>query len=359
MVWLTFITVVVLLWYIVIILRFRTGINKNVNTGKPGEEFPSITVLVALKNEISNIDNLVSHLKLIEYPEDKLEIKLIDDNSTDSTLESLNTHVSSRIQVLSNTGNGKKKAIEFGVESAKGDWVAVTDADCVMSKDWLKAMIAFIADDTKMVLSPVFISNAYDFLSEAQTIEFLALQGATSGSAGIGQPISANGANMMFDKKAFLTVNPYESNYHLKTGDDQFLMMAINNEYPNSIIYAQDKGAIIRTSPVKGLNKYIAQRVRWASKGSAYSDVGIKMKGAVIFLTSILVITNFLYGIVIANYLMAFGFILIKLIVDLVLIMPMKEFSGSKFSILNYLISGMLYPLVVVITVVLGLLKKG
>ncbi|MFT4753022.1 MAG: biofilm PGA synthesis N-glycosyltransferase PgaC [Salibacteraceae bacterium] len=353
------ITVVVLLWYSIIILRFLSGIEKNKNVIIEKIQSPSITVVVALKNEAANVHSLISNLGLIDYPKDKLEFILVDDNSIDSTLSELTKYSLNNTQVFSNSGNGKKKAIEMGVEYAKGDWIAVTDADCELPNSWLSSMVGYISNETKMVLGPVFVSHGNGFLTDIQTIEFLALQGATSGSAGRNTPISANGANMFFEKKAFQTVNPYENNYHLKTGDDQFLMMAIKNKYQNAIVYAQDKNAIVITQPVNSWNKYIAQRVRWASKGSAYSDTSIKLKGAVIFMTSLLVASSLIYGITIGNYYLAFGFILVKMLVDLVLIVPMKRFSGRSFSLLSLIGSAILYPFVVVVSVGLGQLKNG
>ena len=301
----------------------------------------------------------MSNLKLIDYPKDKFEIILVDDNSTDTTLSLLKEYVTPNIKVISNTGNGKKQAIETGVKNANGDWIAVTDADCKLSLNWLNAMARYISSETKMVLGPVFVSQGKGFLTDIQTIEFLALQGATSGSAGNNSPISANGANMLIEKKAFETVNPYESNYHLKTGDDQFLMMAIKNKYQNAILYAQDKNAIVKTLPVESWCKYISQRVRWASKGSAYSDMSIKLKGAVIFMTSLLIVTSLIFGILLGNYYFSFGFLVVKMLVDLTIIVPMKRFSGLSFSIFSLIFSAFFYPFVVVLSVSLGQLKNG
>ena len=255
--------------YTIVILQFRGGIGKNL-VPKTQLQLPNISIVVALKNEAENVKNLVASLKSIDYPKENLEIIMVNDHSTDDTLTHLKN--STNISVYSNAENGKKRALELGIKKAKGDWIAVTDADCELSGSWLKSMTSFITEETKMVLGPVFIADGSGFLTDLQTIEFLALQGATSGSAGNSSPISANGANMLFKKKAFEQVNPYEDNYHLNTGDDQFLMMAIHNEFSNGIVYAQHTDAMVHTKPVRSWNKYIQQRVRWASKGAAYSD---------------------------------------------------------------------------------------
>jgi cellulose synthase/poly-beta-1,6-N-acetylglucosamine synthase-like glycosyltransferase len=356
--WFVLLSVVVMLIYTIIIFQFRTGIGRNVISVNQINPQPRISIVVALKNEALNIEPLLTSIKGLDYPKEKLELILVDDNSSDTTLRLLQSYGSDNINVFSSTGSGKKQALEMGITNATGDWIAVTDADCELPQNWLSSMVRYISNETKMVLGPVFVSRGKGFLADIQTIEFLALQGATSGSAGNNNPISANGANMLFEKKAFESVKPYESNYHLNTGDDQFLMMAVHNAFPNAIVYAQNKEAIVNTNPVNNWRKYIAQRVRWTSKGSAYSDISIKLKGAVIFMTSFLVTLSLIYGLLLGNYYLAFGFILVKMLVDLVLIVPMKHFSGRSFSILSLIGSAILYPFVVVLSVILGFLRK-
>ena len=358
MMWYDLLSLTVICLYAGIMIQFRTGIGRNVKALNQIKLQTKISIVVALKNEASNIQSLLTSIKGLDYSKDKIELILVDDNSTDATLSLLQSYSSDSIKVLSSSGKGKKKALETGINSAKGDWIAVTDADCELPKSWLNSMVGFISNETKMILGPVFVSQGKGFLADLQSIEFLALQGATSGSAGNNSPISANGANMLFEKTAFEKVNPYKSNFHLNTGDDQFLMMAISTVFPNSIVYALDSDAIVNTYSVNSWSKYLEQRVRWASKGSSYPNSSIKLKGVVIFMTSLFVVANLIIGVLTANYYLAFGFVLAKMLIDLTLILPMKRFSERSLSILSLIGSAIVYPFVVLLSVVLGFLKK-
>ncbi len=318
---------------------------------------PSVSVVVALKNEKTQVVDLIRSLSEICFDGD-FEIILVDDHSSDDTYALLLDTIPIGFQVLKNNGIGKKQAIETGVKHASKAWVAVTDADCLMSKHWLTALVGSRKTETKMVLGPVFIAHSNsDFLS-LQKMEFLGLQGATAGSACMGSPILANGANMMFKREVFLELNPYEDNYHLKTGDDQFLMLAIHSKYPGSCTYAFDKEAIVSTFPVICFKKYWEQRVRWASKGSSYTHADILYTGLIVFLTSCIVIGSVVYGLAMGSFGLTFGFLLIKIVVDYPLVKQMAKFSNATINPVHFLISGFIYPLVVVFAVVAGFLKK-
>ena len=336
-------------YYGVSLLRKRGGSNKKTH--------PHISLVIPFKNEVTQVPVICPNLLEINYS-GAIEIILVDDNSIDGTYNLLVEYASNKIRVIKNEDKGKKKAIESAVSKANGEWIVVTDADCVLNRNWLNALVENIDKNTQMILGPVFINEKIKGF-DLQKIEFWGLQGATAGSASIGYPISANGANMMFKKSAFEEVNPYQNNYHLFTGDDQFLMMAIQEKYPESIQYAWSYDAIVRTRPAKTWRHYFEQRIRWASKGSSYTDLHLLFTGLVVFLTSLFVIETLIYGIYIKNVVIAFGFLLIKLVVDLPIVLTTAQFQKEKLKPVSYILSGLLYPVVVVLSVIGGFFRRN
>lgn len=339
--------------------RFRNGIH-GLTLKQKNPDLPIISVIIALKNEESNVHALMQSLDQLDYPKELFEIILVDDHSSDCTAEILSQYKNESIQVYLNTQRGKKSAILTGISYAKGDWVAVTDADCLVPKSWLQALAESRMNHTKMVLGPVFILDRNrDFLELFQQMEFLGLQGATAGAAGVQKPISANGANMLFHKNTFNEIKPFEDNMHLNTGDDQFLMMKMASEMgPESITYCWDEYAVVRTQAVQNWRDYFKQRIRWASKGKSYKDLIIVSIGIVVVLSSLLVGFSIIFSLVSSNYVYGLSVLSAKLLLDLSIILPAMRLAQNKFHFFDYVISGVIYPFVVMITVISGLFRK-
>lgn len=353
------VSILVFIAYTVIMFRYGLGLQllKKKRPSKSNGETHSISVVIALRNEMGQLEGLIKSLLTINYA-GPWEVILVDDGSTDNSYAFLLENCPPNFQVLRNDGMGKKQAIETGVRKSSSEWIVTTDADCFIGKEWLTGLTQVLTAEIKMVLGPVCIhAGASDFLG-LQKIEFLGLQGATAGAASVGSPISANGANMMFKRAVFMELNPYENNYELKTGDDQYLMMAIHEKYPESVTYAFNQNALVTTLAVSTLHKYFAQRIRWASKGSTYTNFEIIFTGMIVFLVSLIAVENLMYGWLIGNYWMAFGFIVIKMMLDIPLIVIMAKFSDTRIHPIHYLSAGFLYPFVVVISVMAGFFKR-
>lgn len=317
---------------------------------------PTLSVIIALKNEQGNVEKLVRALGSLNYS-NEFEIILIDDHSTDRTWELLNEIQLPNLTVVKSNGTGKKQAILSGIHISKGDWIIQTDADCKMNPDWILAMVREITPETNLVMGPVFINPGNGFLNALQRIEFLALQGATAGSAMRNRPISANGANLMYRKSTFKKLQPFRSNLHIPTGDDQFILMEFFGSYPESIRYALRNDAIVQTEAVYTWSKYFEQRSRWASKGGNYQIGHIIRIGFLILMVNAMVSITTLFGILSLNWVVAVVPIGIKMCLDLLLILRMQKLSKEPLNYSHYLIAGFVYPFVVVITTVLGLTK--
>jgi cellulose synthase/poly-beta-1,6-N-acetylglucosamine synthase-like glycosyltransferase len=110
---------------------------------------PTVSVIIPAHNEEATIGNCLTSLEQLDYPADSLEIILINDGSTDGTKRIISEHLQrSNYICLETDGRGPSKARNTGLEQAKGDYVAFTDADCVVDRDWLKELLrGFIADD--------------------------------------------------------------------------------------------------------------------------------------------------------------------------------------------------------------------
>ena len=138
-----FITVIVALslLYAIKILRYRIGWDK-ISQLEVNVFTPKLSVIIALRNEESQVLRLITELKKQLYPTDKYQVIIINDHSEDSTLALLNKEVKCwrnlKLLCMNEGEYGKKKAILKGIKSASGEIIISTDADCSFNANWLK-----------------------------------------------------------------------------------------------------------------------------------------------------------------------------------------------------------------------------
>jgi len=117
------------------------------------EELPRVTIQLPVYNEMYVVERLIEAVCAIEYPRDRLEIQVLDD-STDETQGIARALIERKrragvdISYLhrDNRSGFKAGALQEGLRSAKGDLVAVFDADFVPSTDFLVRSVHYFTD---------------------------------------------------------------------------------------------------------------------------------------------------------------------------------------------------------------------
>lgn len=141
---------------------------------------PTVSLMVAAKNEEAVIANSVEMLCSLDYPLDKYEVWAIDDHSSDSTGEILD-HLATQYPQLkvvhrpANAGGGKSGALNQVLTLTKGEIVGVFDADAGVEPDLLRKVAPMFAQpDMGAVQVRKAIANDTDnFWTKGQAAEML------------------------------------------------------------------------------------------------------------------------------------------------------------------------------------------
>jgi len=105
-----------------------------------GNDWPFASIIVPVYNGSRTIDALLTSLLALDYPADRHEILIVDNKSTDDTRERVQRYP---VTLLEETEiQSSYAARNRGVEAAKGEILAFTDADCVVEPTWLKRLLA-------------------------------------------------------------------------------------------------------------------------------------------------------------------------------------------------------------------------
>lgn len=266
----------------------------------------TFSIIIPARNEENNIGKCLYSILQQNYPSHLYEIIVVDDFSTDKTIDIVQRFSVSNIHLLElkniltekPINSYKKKAIELAIQQAKGNWIITTDADCIVPPDWLTTITVYQQlTDAKFIAAPVKYNPNKSFLSIFQTLDFLSLQGITAASAHKGIHTMCNGANIAYEKKAFIEVDGFKNIDHIASGDDMLLMHKIYTQYPQQVKYLLSLDAVVTTTPMPSWKMFINQRIRWASKADKYKDKRIIIVLAFVYLINllfpILLITGF------------------------------------------------------------------
>ena len=333
--------------YVIFISAFIYGFFKSEKVQiKHFEAKTSFTIVVPFRNEKKHLPKLLMSLSFLDYPKELFEVILVDDESEESWMLDVGCWEFNvaKIDNFRKTNSPKKDAINTAIAVAKNDWIITTDADCLVQKDWLKSIDNYIqTENKKMVASGVSYLPKKGFLHHFQHLDFLSLQGVTIGSFGIDKPFMCNGANFAYEKAFFKELNGFEGNSEIASGDDVFLLQKAIAYEPKSVGFCKNYLSIVETTSELTWRALFFQRVRWASKSSAYVDWFSKGLAIVVFLTNFFWVVGFGFWVLglltYENLLLYSG---IKFLVDFLMIMKSADFF--KKPVRYVLISSIVYP---------------
>lgn len=270
--------------YLWLILYFLVGwVKLNGNGAKASgktKSLPFISVIIPVRNESAHIQDCLQAVIDQNYPRHLYEIIVIDDYSTDETytlardIERDNLLVLSLAKYFGGASEkvpNKKKALSIGVKNAKGELIITTDGDCIMAENWLSTMVGYyLQHDFLFLTGPVMLRPARGLLGLFQQVDVMNMLGITGGTIANGYPTMCNGANLLYEKKIFIQVDGYKGNTDIPTGDDIFLMQKIEMAFPDSIGFVKNRDACVYSKPESTFADFVAQRVRWTSKSTAF-----------------------------------------------------------------------------------------
>jgi cellulose synthase/poly-beta-1,6-N-acetylglucosamine synthase-like glycosyltransferase len=264
--------------YVREILNFTDGLTKL----SPGTNasLPAVTVLVPARNEERSIGACVKSLLAQDYPADKLEIIVIDDQSTDGTAEIVRSmsekHPSlSLLRVAERPAGASPKinALQSGVAASRGEIIFTTDADCVVQPEWISSCMRSFDDHIGVVTATTVFTRtpgSGPLLYGIQFLDFLSHTACAAGAIGNGSVNNCNGSNMAYRRSAYDQAGGYAALASLNTGDDSLLAQRIAAETPYAIGFSLDPRSQVTTLPVLTWKEFFIQRMRWAAQTSDF-----------------------------------------------------------------------------------------
>jgi cellulose synthase/poly-beta-1,6-N-acetylglucosamine synthase-like glycosyltransferase len=118
-------------------------------------EWPVVTVQLPVYNELHTVERLLEAAARLDYPRDRLQIQLLDDSGDETREVAVRTVARLRAwgvdvvhHVRAERAGFKAGALAAGLDTARGEIVAILDADFVPPPDFLRRMVPYLSDPT-------------------------------------------------------------------------------------------------------------------------------------------------------------------------------------------------------------------
>ncbi|HEX6729637.1 MAG TPA: glycosyltransferase [Pyrinomonadaceae bacterium] len=242
------------------------------------EDLPRITVQLPLFNELYVVERLVKAVTEIDYPRDKFEIQVLDDSTDETTRvaeEVVNRYRKQGFDIhyihRDDRTGFKAGALENGLNSAKGDLLAIFDADFVPKPDCLRKLVDFFTDPLVgcAQMRWAHINGNYNLLTRLQTImldgHFVVEQTTRNRTGGF---FNFNGTAGIWRRQAIALSGGWQHDTLTEDTDLSFRAQLMGWKF----VYLLDEEAPAEI-PVE-INAFKAQQRRWA-KG--VMQVGLKL----------------------------------------------------------------------------------
>jgi len=219
--------------------------------------YPSVDIIVPAYNEEKHISETINSLLALQYP-GKIRIIVVNDGSTDATLNVARTFEPRGVLVIDKPNGGKASAINEGLKFADSELVAILDADSIVEPDALNFIVGYFEDEKVMAVTPMMkVWKAHTPVQILQRAEYI-LNSFTKKILEQFDSITVTpGPFSVYRRKVFDELGGFDEN---TITEDQEIALRIQKA---NYKIASSYGAVVYTDAPRTLSQLFKQRKRW------------------------------------------------------------------------------------------------
>ncbi len=223
------------------------------------KRFAKVTVAVSMFNAGGHLDKTMDSLLALDWPEDKLEVIVIDDGSKDDSYELAKKYLrDSRVTLLQQQNMGKAVAVNRALKQSTGEFFGVLDVDAFVEKDCLKKMMGYFENENVMAVTPSLkIYGDTKWLQRIQRIEYLIGVYLRKVFSYLGSIHVTPGCFSIYKKSLFQKTGQYDERN--LTEDIEVALRIQSKDY----IIENSINANVYTTGHKSMKSLYQQRIRW------------------------------------------------------------------------------------------------
>ena len=246
----------------------KDSIQKDLKKDSFISDFPYLDIIVAARDEQYVIERLVQRLFNLDYPQEKLNIFIIDDGSEDETPNILKklSYKYQKLEIIrraKNAGGGKSGALNEALTLTSGEWVLILDADAQLRNDTLIKLLnyAYRGKWSAVQLRKSVINASQNLLTKCQSIEMVMDAFFQIGRLSSGGVSELRGNGQLINKNILIESGSFNED---TVTDDLDLSLRL-------LLFGSEIGILwdppVMEEAVETLPALFAQRQRWAEGG--------------------------------------------------------------------------------------------
>jgi cellulose synthase/poly-beta-1,6-N-acetylglucosamine synthase-like glycosyltransferase len=278
---------------------------KRIRYDVPSLFTPFVSVVVPARNEEENIAPCVVSLMQSDYPLEFFEVIVVNDRSSDKTGDVLsglqakypNLIVHNTSEDTTNTNlQGKPRAVHQGIMRSRGEFVLMTDADCLVPPTWISAIAHTFQNPHIGLIASYTLAKGARFFDRLQMLEWLINNTMASAGVGLGQPLGCFGNNLSVRRRVYDELGGYPHIRFSLTEDLALLQAVTNAGHEARYICAHETH--IDTQPCPDIPAFIKQHHRWVNGGKAlgWRAVGFVVSSSAMWLGIVLAVASASWG---------------------------------------------------------------
>jgi len=297
--------IILALVYFSAIIWLISGLKKLKEPNDIGKK-PTVSVIVAARNEEDNIENCLISLAAQNYPNKYFNTYIINDRSDDDTEKIISKFVSNHSNFHLITVNKvppktspKKNALQMGIDASDGAVILTTDADCTPPNGWISGMVKYYNNDSVGFVagySPINVGER-GLKRGFSHLDSLSLAAVSAGSIGNNYPLTGTGRNLSYRRASFESINGFDGLWQFMSGDDDLLLHKAHHN-GISVRYSISPSTFVKSNSYDSMVEISNQRRRHASKGIHYyalpGMIGLKIALPLIYIFNLFIVLGLL-----------------------------------------------------------------
>ena len=278
--------IIVTVFYLFQVGIFLVGLRRNCDYVSSASKL-TFSVVIAARNEEANLATCLESVSNQTYPISQYEIIVINDGSTDGTeaicMDFIQRYSNIKLVHTQDNANlrGKANALAQGIDTAKGDIILITDADCTVQPTWVE-QTALRYNNEVGLIGGFTLQKASTPFEGMQSLDWAFILGMAAATAGFNHPLGSIGNNLSFRKSAYDQIGGYRK-LKFSVTEDYTIVQAIVGSHKWKYLYPLDPKHLVVSKPCPDFITLLRQKHRWGKGG-----LDMKLAGLIIMVIGFL-----------------------------------------------------------------------